>query len=146
MQAPQIEIVDVQPNVLPESIKKPDVRSARTSITNGSKKATFRRFIAENALQNKARLEATMEESEIGSLNKWYIIEPSKEKFFQVVNCFKFKITIQNKTNSKINAFISIDEGVTLLWIGKEGSSYKGFELENSDQTIAIDTAFLKQI
>lgn len=65
----KVEILDVQPSILPHPTKTADVNSTVVNINGGSKKTTFRKFAAESALQPKAQLETSLtEQFNAGSL------------------------------------------------------------------------------
>lgn len=58
--ASKVEILDVQPNILPQSIKATDVNPTVVSINGGSKKAAFRKFAAEQGLQPQVQFEESL--------------------------------------------------------------------------------------
>ena len=72
MQAVQkIEILDVQANALPRSITPVDSTSTVVNLNGGSKKAAFRKFAAESALQLQVQIEQSLtDQLSSGSLEK----------------------------------------------------------------------------
>ena len=70
------------------------------------------------------------------------VIEPGGKITFHVINCFKFKITIENKIDSPISASLFIDEGVPVVVIGPK-KLFLG--LNNGEQTVTIDHAFCQK-
>lgn len=75
---------------------------------------------------------------------RYFEIYPGDEKSFQTADK-KHLVVVINECRDKIQTSIFIDEGCSVLIVGKEKGPQVYVGLENKNQTITIDDAFFQK-
>ena len=72
-------------------------------------------------------------------------IIPGDEHIFRAPYCGQHRIIVINESSFNISADLGWDEGVPILFVGKEGGPTLFHGLENKDQTVTITDSFLRK-